>query len=82
VFVGEQVRNGATPHVWRNVESNATPAAFVFHGVTMVSPDGSVEVVEATNGATSGTDAVKCSFVIPVGPNEGKTAEFTGFFVP
>jgi len=82
VFVGEQVRNGATPHVWRNVERVATPAAFVFHGVRMVDADGTVEVVEATNGATSGADVVECSFVIPVGPNAGKTVVFTGFFVP
>ncbi len=81
-FVGEQVRNGATPHVWRNVDPTATPKAFVFHGVAMSSPDGTIEIVEAVNGATDGPNTVQCGFIIPVGPNTGKTVLFSGFFVP
>lgn len=67
--------------MWRNAESNR-PSAFVFHGVTMVSPDGTVQVVEGTNGQVRNQHIVTCSFVIPVGPNAGKTVYFTGFFVP
>jgi hypothetical protein len=81
-FTGEQVRNGATPHVWRNVDVSASPSTFVFHGLRMISPDGTVEILEATVPATERTDTFECSFVIPVGPNIGKTAVFTGFFTP
>jgi len=74
-FVGEQVRMGATPDSWRSVDGSGT--TFIVREVRM---DG-VLIDSVGDGSDRNKDFVDCSFVIPVGPNAGKTATFTGFFV-
>lgn len=87
VFVGEQVRHGAgrPPAIWRNVDPAGSPSALSFHASTVTRPDGTV-VEEVSYDNTSGVDRhhdlVVCSFVIPVGPFAGFTADFEGFFIP
>ena len=87
VFTGEQVRQGAgrPPHTWRNVTPGAFPAAFTFHASFVTAPDGTV-VEEVSFDNTQGIDRnhelVTCSFIIPIGPFTGYTADFVGFFVP
>ena len=75
-FLAEQVRMGnATPASWRSVEGDYE--GFLIREVAL---DGTT-----TQGIGKGTehhhDYVECSFVISQGPNQGKTATFTGFFV-
>jgi hypothetical protein len=87
VFVGQQVRNGAgrPPRVWRNVDPGASPWAFTFHAATITAPDGTVvesDTWDNSAGVGRNHDLVVCSFVIPIGPLAGHTAEFEGFFVP
>ena len=90
VFMGQQVRqgNGIPPRLWRNVESNGSPTAFTlfsFHAASVTAPDGTVvesETWDHASGVEQNHEVVVCSFVIPIGPLTGHTADFTGFFVP
>jgi hypothetical protein len=86
-FTGEQVRGGfgRPPHTWRNVTPGAFPAAFTFHASFVTAPDGTVEEevsFDDTQGVAHHHELVTCSFIIPVGPFTGYTADFVGFFVP
>jgi len=87
VFVAQQVRmgNGQPPHVWRNVDPGGSPAAFSFHAASVTAPDGTVVESETWAnawGVDRNQDLVVCSFVIPIGPLTGHTANFVGFFIP
>jgi hypothetical protein len=86
-FVGEQVRQGGgnPPATWRNVERGSFPTAFVFHTSTVTDTDGNVveEVsYDHSQGVDNNKDLVTCSFIIPIGPFTGYTADFVGYFVP
>jgi hypothetical protein len=86
-FLGEQVRFGLgqAPATWRNVVQGAEPAAFNFHANTITAPDGTVVerlTWDNTQGVQRNQTLVTCSFIIPIGPYTGYTADFTGFFVP
>lgn len=87
VFTGEQVRHGSgrPPSVWRGVSTDGDRVAFVFRGVTLTAPDGTVDEAESwdnTAGVQQNQDLITCSFVIPVGPLTGYQADFVGYFVP
>jgi len=87
VFMGQQVRlgNGRPPRLWLNVDPGGSPAAFSFHAASVTAPDGTVvesETWDHASGVRQSHDLVVCSFVIPIGPLTGHTADFVGFFVP
>jgi hypothetical protein len=87
VFVGQQVRRGGgqPPHVWRTVDPGGSPTVFSFHAASVTAPDGTVvesETWDNTSGVERNQDVVTCSFVIPIGPLTGYTADFVGFFLP
>ena len=87
VFTGEQVRmgNGSPPRLWLNVVPGGSPTAFSFHAASVTAPDGTVvesETWDHASGVEQSHDLVVCSFVIPIGPLTGHTADFVGFFVP
>jgi hypothetical protein len=87
VFMGQQVRlgNGIPPRLWRNVDPGGAPTAFSFHAASVTAPDGTVvesETWDHASGVEQNHDLVVCSFVIPIGPLTGHTADFVGFFVP
>jgi hypothetical protein len=85
-FTGEQVRlgPGTPPHVWRNVDPGSSPVAFVFQAAAVTAPDGTV-VESATwdnaDGVEHNQALVTCSFIIPIGPFTGYTADFVGSFI-
>jgi hypothetical protein len=82
-FTGQQVRQGATPAIWRSVDPG-DPAGFVSLGITMTDPNtGQVIVVsDHIQGVDRHFALTTCSFIIPVGPNAGWIVEFEGYFVP
>lgn len=87
VFVAEQVRHGSgrPPSVWRGVQPDGDPVAFVFHAVTVTAPDGTVDEAETwdnAGGVRQHHGLTTCSFVIPIGPLTGYRADFVGYFVP
>lgn len=86
-FLGEQVRKGwgRPPHTWRNVDPGAYPVAFNFHAVTITGPDGAVienSTFDNTQGVARNNVLITCTIFIPIGPLEGNTAEFVGFYLP
>lgn len=90
IFVGEHTRGGIgvgrdRPPMWRNVEPGAHPSAFVFHGVILTRPDGTVDEAlswDQTHGVSNRHEIITCSLIIPVGPLAGYRADFLGYFVP
>ena len=87
VFLAQQVRmgNGRPPRLWLNVDPGGSPTAFSFHAASVTTPEGTVvesETWDHDSGVALSQDPVICSFVIPIGPLTGHTAEFVGFFVP
>lgn len=82
-FTGQQVRQGATPNMWRSL-SGTDPAGFNLHGVTIVDPDTGavVQSFGNTQGVDRNLDLVTCSFIISTGPLAGLLVNFEGFFVP
>ena len=71
--------------MWLNVNQGEQPVAFSFHAASVTDPDG--VVVESvtwdnSDGVEQNHELITCSFVIPIGPLTGYTADFLGYFIP